>query len=115
MVRVKRGVMTKKRHRKILKAVKGYRLLNSRQFSRAKTAWLKAGLNSYIGRKTKKRDFRRLWTVRINTAARQNWTTYSRFINAMYLKAVKLNRKVLSNLAITNPTVFTKVVEFVKN
>ena len=95
MVRVKRGVMTKKRHKKILKAVKGYRLLNSRQFSRAKTAWMKAGLNSYIGRKTKKRDFRRLWTVRINTAARQEGTTYSRLINAMYKKAVKLNRKVM--------------------
>lgn len=114
MVRVKRGVMTKKRHRKILKAVKGYRLLNSRQFSRAKTAWLKAGLNSYIGRKTKKRDFRRLWTIRINTAARQEGTTYSRLINAMYKKSVKLNRKVMSNLAISNPEVFSKVLAFVK-
>lgn len=114
MVRVKRGVMTKKRHKKILKAVKGFRLLNSRQFSRAKTAWMKSGLNSYIGRKRKKRDFRRLWTVRINSAARENGTTYSRLINAMYKKAVKLNRKVLSNLAITNPEVFSKVLTFVK-
>ncbi len=114
MVRVKRGLMTKKRHKKILKAVKGFRLLNSRQFSRAKTAWMKAGLNSYIGRKTKKRDFRRLWTIRINTAARQEGTTYSRFINAMYKKSVLLNRKVLSNLAITNPQVFSKILAFVK-
>ena len=114
MVRVKRGVMTKKRHKKILKAVKGFRLLNSRQFSRAKTAWMKAGLNSYIGRKTKKRDFRKLWTIRINTAARQEGTTYSRLINALYKKSVKLNRKVLSNLAITNPQVFSKVLTFVK-
>ncbi|MGE4444231.1 MAG: 50S ribosomal protein L20 [Candidatus Altimarinota bacterium] len=114
MVRVKRGVMTKKRHKKILKATKGYRLLNSRQFSRAKTAWMKAGLNSYIGRKTKKRDFRKLWTIRINTAARQEGTTYSRLINALYKKSVKLNRKVLSNLAITNPQVFSKVLTFVK-
>ncbi|MDD5770368.1 MAG: 50S ribosomal protein L20 [Candidatus Gracilibacteria bacterium] len=114
MVRVKRGLMTKKRHKKILKAVKGYRLLNSKVFSRAKTAWMKAGLNSFIGRKRKKRDFRRLWTVRINSAARENGTTYSKLINALYLKSVKLNRKVLSNLAITNPNVFSKVLAFVK-
>ena len=68
---------------------------------------MKAGLNSYIGRKTKKRDFRKLWTIRINTAARQEGTTYSRLINALYKKSVKLNRKVLSNLAITNPTIIT--------
>lgn len=114
MVRVKRGVITKKRHKKILKATKWYRLLNSRQFSRAKTAWMKAWLNSFIGRKRKKRDFRKLWTVRINTAARQEGTTYSRLINAMYKKSVKLNRKVMSNLAITNPSVFSKVLAFVK-
>jgi len=114
MVRVKRGVMTKKRHKKILKATKWYRLLNSRQFSRAKTAWMKAWLNSYIGRKAKKRSFRRLWTIRINSAARENETTYSRLINAMYKKRVLLNRKVLSNLAITNPNIFTKIVEYVK-
>ncbi len=114
MVRVKRGVMTKKRHKKILKATKWYRSLNSKQFSRAKTAWMKAWLNSYIGRKTKKRDFRKLWTIRINIAARQEGTTYSRLINAMYKKSVKLNRKVLSNLAITNPEVFSKVLAFVK-
>lgn len=114
MVRVKRGVMTKKRHKKILKATKGYRQLNSRQFSSAKTAWMKAWVNAYIGRKRKKRDFRELWNQRINTAARENGTTYSRLINAMYKKEVKLNRKVLSNLAISNPSVFSKVVEFVK-
>ena len=114
MVRVKRGVMTKKRHKNLLQKVKWFRLLNSRQFSRAKTAWMKAWLNSYIWRKTKKRDFRRLWNSRINIASRENGTTYSKFINDLYKKSVKLNRKVLSNLAITNPTVFTKVVEFVK-
>ncbi|MDP5038847.1 MAG: 50S ribosomal protein L20 [Candidatus Gracilibacteria bacterium] len=114
MVRVKRGLMTKKRHKKILKATKGFRMLNSRSFSRSKNAWMKAGLNSYIGRKAKKRTFRKLWTIRINTASRENGTTYSRLINAMYQSDVKLNRKVMSNLAISNPTIFTKVVEFVK-
>ncbi len=114
MVRVKRGLMTKKRHKKLLKSTKGFRLLNSRVFSRAKNAWMKAWLNSYIGRKRKKRDFRRLWNARINIAARDNDTTYSKLIWAMYLKKVKLNRKVLSNLAISNPNVFSKVLSFVK-
>ncbi|PZM85029.1 50S ribosomal protein L20 [Candidatus Gracilibacteria bacterium] len=114
MVRVKRGLMTKKRHKKILKATKGYRMLNSKVFSRAKNAWMKAGLNAYIGRRRKKRDFRRLWNTRINIASRDNGLSYSKLINAMYNKKVKLNRKVLSNLAISNPKVFANVVEFVK-
>ena len=114
MVRVKRGLMTKKRHKKLLKATKGYRLLNSRVFSRAKNAWMKAGTNAYIGRRRKKRDFRRLWNVRINIASRENGLSYSKFINALYKKNVALDRKVLSNLAISNPKVFSWVVEFVK-
>ncbi len=114
MVRVKRGLMTRKRHKKLLKNTKGFRLLNSRVFSRAKNAWMKSGLNSYIGRKQKKRNFRRLWTVRINTAARLNGTTYSKLINSLYLKRVSLNRKVLSNLAVSNPKVFENIVKFVK-
>ena len=114
MVRVKRGLMTRKRHKKLLKATKGFRLLNSKVFSRAKNAWMKAWLNAYIGRKHKKRNFRRLWNARINIASRNNWTTYSRLINAMYLKKVKLNRKVLSNLAISNPNIFTEIINFVK-
>jgi len=114
MVRVKRGLMTRKRHKELLKNTKGFRMLNSRVFSRAKNAWMKAGLNSYIGRKQKKREFRKLWTVRINTAARLNGTTYSKLINALYLKRVSLNRKVLSNLAISNPKVFSNIVNFVK-
>lgn len=114
MVRVKRALMTKKRHKKIIKATKGFRLLSSKVFSRAKNAWMKAGTNAYIGRKNKKRDFRRLWTTRINIAAREQGTTYSRLINALYLKRVSLNRKVLSNLAISNPKVFSNVVKEVK-
>lgn len=114
MVRVKRGLMTKKRHSKVIKATKGFRMMNSRVFSRAKNAWMKSGTNAYIGRKKKKRDFRKLWTTRINNAARENGMSYSKFINAMYTKGVKLNRKVLSNLAISNPAVFKWVVEFVK-
>ena len=114
MVRVKRGLMQKKRHKKMLQATKGYRMLNSKVFRRAKNAWMKAGLNAYIGRRAKKRNFRRLWTIRINIASRQNGLSYSKLINALYKKRVSLDRKVLSNLAISNPNVFTNVVNFVK-
>ena len=114
MVRVKRALMTKKRHKKILKATKGFRQLNSRVFSRAKNAWMKAGTNAYIGRRLKKRNFRRLWTVRINNAVRLQGTTYSKFINLMYKKQVKLDRKALSNMAISHPDIFKNVVAFVK-
>lgn len=114
MVRVKRGLMTKKRHKKMLKATKGYRMLNSRVFSRAKNAWMKAGTNAYIGRRQKKRNFRKLWTIRINIAARLNGLSYSKFINGLYLKKITIDRKALSNLAITNPEVFANLVNFVK-
>ena len=115
MVRVKRALMTRKRHKKMLKATKGYRMLNSKVFSRAKNAWMKAGVNAYIGRKLKKRDFRRLWTTRINNAVRLEGVNYSSFINLLYKGRVNLNRKVLSNLAIAHPQVFKNVVSTVKN
>lgn len=114
MVRVKRGLMTKKRHKNVLKLTKGFRMMNSKVFSRAKNALMKAGTNAYIGRRLKKRTFRQLWINRINSAVRQYDMSYSKFINAMYTKRVSLNRKVLSNLAISNPEVFKKVVDFVK-
>jgi large subunit ribosomal protein L20 len=114
MTRVKRGVMTHKRHKNILALAKGYRRMNGNVYSRAKNAIMKAGQNAYISRKLKKRQFRQLWTVRLNNAARLNGMNYSTFIHSMYTKRVGLNRKVLSNMAITNPEVFAKVVEFVK-
>ncbi len=114
MVRVKRGLMTKKRHKKVLELAKGYRGVRSTSFKHAKTATMKAGLNAYKDRRRKKRDFRKLWTIRLNAAVRPLGLTYSSFIHAMYLKHVKLNRKVLSNLAIMNPSAFTEVVKFVK-
>jgi large subunit ribosomal protein L20 len=114
MTRVKRGTMTHKRHKNVLSLVKGYRRMNGNVYSRAKNAIMKAGVNAYIGRKLKKRQFRQLWNVRLNNAARLNGTTYSKLIHSLYTKRVSLNRKVLSNLAITNPDVFAKVVEFVK-
>ena len=114
MTRVKRGIITHKRHKNVLALAKGYRRMNGNVYSRAKNAIMKAGQNAYIGRKLKKRQFRQLWTVRLNNAARLNGTTYSKLIHSMYTKRVALNRKVLSNLAITNPDVFAKVVAFVK-
>jgi len=114
MVRVKRGLMTKKRHKKVLELAKGYRGVRSTSFKHAKTATMKAGLNAYKDRRRKKRDFRKLWTIRLNAAVRPLGLTYSGFIRAMYLKNVKLNRKVLSNLAILNPSAFAEVVKFVK-
>ncbi len=98
----------------MLKQTKGFRLLNSRVFSRAKNAWMKAGLNSYIGRKQKKRNFRRLWNVRINIASRLNGLSYSKLIHGLYKKKSTLNRKVLSNLAISNPKVFSNIVKSAK-
>ena len=114
MTRVKRGVMTHKRHKNILALAKGFRRMNGNVYSRAKNAIMKAGQNAYIGRKAKKRNFRRLWNVRINNAVRPLGMNYSGFIHAMYTKRVLLNRKVLSNLAVSHPQVFAEVVKFVK-
>lgn len=114
MVRVKRWLMTKKRHNKMVKMAKWFRMMNWNVFSRVKNALMKAWTNAYKSRRLKKRDFRRLWTVRISNAVRELWLNYSTFINMLYKAKVKLNRKVLSNLAISNPQVFTKIVEFTK-
>lgn len=114
MTRVTRGVTSHQRHKKIINDAKGYKLMNGNVFSRVKNALAKAGTNAYIDRRNKKRTFRGLWNVRINNAVRPLGLTYSAFINALYLKHVKLDRKALSNLAISHPEVFAKVVAFVK-
>ena len=89
-------------------------MMNGNVFSRAKNALMKAGTNAYIGRRLKKRDFRSLWTIRINNAVRALGLNYSTFINLLYKKNVKIDRKALSNLAISHPVVFAKIVDFVK-
>ncbi len=114
MTRVKRGVTSHARHKKIIARAKGYRMMNGNVFSRVKNAVAKAGMNAYIDRRNKKRTFRNLWIVRLNNAVRALGSTYSEFINQLYLKQVKLDRKALSNLAISHPEVFAKVVAFVK-
>jgi large subunit ribosomal protein L20 len=111
MTRIKRGVNAHRRHRKVVKAAKGYRGLRSKTFSQAKNATMKAGLHSYVDRKGKKRVFRRLWIARINAACRELGVKYSRLIDAMTKKKIAINRKMLAELAFSDPAVFKNVVE----
>ena len=111
MTRVKRGTVQKRRHNKVLKAAKGYRGLRSRLYRQAKNAVAKAGMHAYAHRRTKKRDFRRLWITRLSAACKLNGINYSRFINKLTTKKVALDRKVLSDIAIHEPKVFTAIVK----
>lgn len=111
MVRVKRGVTQRKRHNKVLKAAKGYRGGRSTLFRQARQAVFKAGQYAYTHRRTKKREMRALWIVRINAAIRPLGLSYSRFIYALEEKQVKLDRKVLAYLAYEHPEVFTAVAK----
>ena len=114
MTRVKRGLASHKRHKKLIARAKGYRMMNGNIFSRVKNALAKAGTNAYIHRRTKKRDFRALWIVRLNSALRPLGLTYSAFINLAYKAKMEIDRKNLSNLAISHPAIFAKVVDSVK-
>ena len=114
MTRVKRGVTAHRRHRKTVKAAKGYRGLRSKTFRQAKNAVMKAGLNSYRDRRNKKRVFRSLWIARINAACREHGLAYSRFIAGLNDKGIAVNRKMLAELAVNEPKAFKAVVEAVK-
>ncbi len=114
MSRVKRGVIKNKRRKKILKLTKGFRRPYSNKKKFAKEAILHAYKYAYIGRKQKKRNFRKLWQVRINAALREKGLKYSEFINLIKKQNIILNRKVLSELAQNYPEVFNKVLEEVK-
>src|SRR3989338_6107329 len=105
-MRIKGGVMTKKRHKKILKQAKGYRDKRHNVYSLAKRAVMMAGKNAYVGRKMKKREFRRLWIARLNAALKLQGVSYNRFIFKLTRKRVGLNRKMLSELAIREPKAF---------
>jgi large subunit ribosomal protein L20 len=113
-MRVKGGVTTKQRHKKILAQTKGMRDGRSRSIKRAKEAVLKQGANAYIGRRLKKRDFRALWNIRIGAKVREFGLSYSRFIAALKAKNVELDRKVLAEIAAEHPATFEKIVEKVK-
>ncbi|QJB57248.1 50S ribosomal protein L20 [Pseudodesulfovibrio sp. zrk46] len=113
-MRVKRGVAAKRRHKKYLKMAKGYRGAGSRLYRTARERVEKALCNAYRDRKRKKREFRKLWIMRINAAARLNGLSYSRLMNGLKLAGIELNRKVLADMAVRNPEVFAKVAEAAK-
>jgi len=115
MSRVKRGVRTRARHHKILKQAKGYFGHKSKLFKVANQQVMKSGAYAYRDRKAKKRDFRKLWIQRINAACRQNGLSYSRFMNGLKKANVALDRKVLSDIAITDPNGFAKLCEQAKS
>lgn len=110
MVRVKRGNVARKRRKKILKLAKGFRGAHSRLFRVANQQVMKSLSYSYMGRKQNKRKFRQLWITRINSAARKNETKYSSFINNLKVSKVSLNRKMLAQLSLLDPTAFTQLV-----
>jgi large subunit ribosomal protein L20 len=115
MARVKGAMMTRKRRKKVLKLAKGYYGSKSRLFKTAKQAVMKSGQYAYIGRKQRKRDFRRLWITRISAAAKMNGMNYSTFINGLKKADINLNRKMLSEIAIADPAAFKSLVEQVKS
>lgn len=114
MARVKGAMMTRKRRKKVLKLAKGYWGAKSRHFKMAKQAVMKSGNYAYIGRKQRKRDFRRLWITRINAAARMNGISYSVLMNGLKQRNITINRKMLADIAVNDPAAFTKLVETVK-
>ena len=114
MARIKGAVMTRKRRKKVLKLAKGYFGAKSKLFKTAKEAVMKSGNYAYIGRRLKKRDFRRLWITRISAAAKINGMNYSTFMNGLKKAGIALNRKMLSEIAIADPAAFTALVEKAK-
>ena len=115
MPRSVNSVASRRRRKRILQKAKGFWGRRSKVYTVAKHSVEKAGQHAYSGRKIKKRDYRRLWTVRINAAARENNTTYSRLINALNKKNVDINRKVLAQIAYDNPKAFSEIVKFANN
>lgn len=111
MARVKGAMMTRKRRNKTLKLAKGYWGGKSKLFRTAKQAVYKSGQKAYIGRKQRKRDFRRLWITRISAACRANGVNYSSFMNGLKKSGIELNRKMLSEIAIADPAAFKSLVE----
>ena len=115
MARVKGAMMTRKRRNKILKLAKGYWGSKSKHFKMANQAVMKSLTYAYVGRKRKKRDFRRLWIARINAACKMNGMNYSRFMHGLKLSGIDMNRKMLSETAIHDPSAFTALTEAAKS
>ena len=114
MARIKGAMMTRKRRKKVLKLAKGYFGAKSKLFKTAKEAVMKSGQYAYIGRRQRKRDFRRLWIARINAAAKINGMNYSTFMNGLKKAGIVINRKVLAELAVNNKAAFAQLVDTAK-
>jgi large subunit ribosomal protein L20 len=114
MTRVKRGTVKNRRHKKVLKEARGYTGSKSRTFKSAKQQVMKSMSYSYRDRKNNKRNFRRLWITRINAAARLNGLSYNEFINGLKKASVEINRKMLSEIAISDPDAFKELTELAK-
>ena len=114
MARVKGAMMTRKRRNKTLKMAKGYWGAKSKHFKMANEQVMKSLTYAYVGRRLKKRDFRQLWITRISAACKMNDINYSQFMHGLKLAKVEINRKMLSELAISDPAAFTKLVETAK-
>lgn len=115
MARVKGAVNAKKKHKKVLKLAKGFYGMKSKIFKCANPAVMRSLRSAYIGRKLKKRDFRKMWIARINAATRQNGMSYSKFINGLKKANVEINRKMLSEMAIYDAEGFAKLVDLAKS
>ncbi|MDK2918073.1 MAG: large subunit ribosomal protein [Candidatus Petromonas sp.] len=115
MARVKKAVNAKKKHKKILKLAKGYYGAKSKLFRPANEAVMRSLRFAYIGRKLRKRDFRKMWISRINAAARMNGMSYSKFINGLKLAGININRKMLSEMAIHDQEGFKQLVDVAKS
>lgn len=115
MARVKKAVNAKKKHKKILKLAKGYRGAKGKLFRTANQAVMKSLMYAYIGRRLRKRDFRKLWISRINAASRANGLSYSRFINGLKNAGIEVNRKMLADMAVNDAEGFKQLVEVAKN
>lgn len=114
MARVKKGVNAHKRHKKVLKMAKGFYGAKSKTFKAAKPATMRALRSAYVGRKNKKREYRKLWIARINAAARMNGISYSRLMDGLKKSNIDINRKMLSEMAISDPEGFAKLVAVAK-
>lgn len=114
MARIKGGLNAKKKHNRVLKLAKGYRGARSKQYRVAKQSVMRALTSSYAGRKQRKRQFRQLWIARINAAARMNGLSYSKLMHGLKVAGIEINRKMLSEMAISDAAAFTALCETAK-
>ena len=114
MARVKTAIISRKKHKKVLKRAKGYYGAKHYRFRTAKQAVMKSGMYAYVGRKDKKSNFRKLWITRINAAARMNGLTYSKLISGLKKANVTINRKMLAEIAVSDEKAFAEIAEIAK-